>query len=94
MILLNEGISRYGAIQNDALVWINECVINGDRTSMSFIAQFSLQSLEPNYTPYFILDYPNAPYNSASELSPAAQAYDYLMSLPEYAGGSVYPPAE
>lgn len=91
MILLNEGISRYGAIQNDALVWINECVINGDRTSMSFIAQFSLQSLEPNYTPYFIVDYPNVPYDDNSSYSPAAQAYDYLMSLPEYTGGVNYP---
>lgn len=92
MILLNEGISRYGAIQDNALVWVGECIINGDRDTMSFYAQFSLQSLEPNYTPYYTKEYVNVAYDSTSELSAAAQAYVYLMSLPEYEGGSEYPP--
>jgi len=94
MILLDEGISRFGAIQDNALVYVGECTINSDRTSMSFISQFSLQSLEPNYSPYFCKDYANVPYDSGSSYSAAAQAYIYLMSLPEYAGGSVYPPSE
>lgn len=91
MILLNESISRYGATQNDALAWIGECIINSDRVSMNFQAQFSLKSLEPNYTPYFLTNYVNVPYDSSSELSAASQAYNYLMSLPEYSGGVQYP---
>jgi hypothetical protein len=91
MILLNEAISRYGATQNDALVWVGECTINSDRVSMNFHAQFSLKSLEPNYTPYFSTYYVNVPYDSALDLSAASQAYNYLMSLPEYIGGVQYP---
>lgn len=96
MILFSDSISIEGLTINDSLAYVYNCNIDNTRVKMSCMVQFILlvnvATETPNYTPYYQIEYVEVPYNQGSSLSPAAQAYNWLMTLPEYEGGSDYPP--
>ncbi len=59
---------------------------------MSGVVTLSLLSNVPDYTPYNTLPpYNNVPYDPTLCESPASQFYTYLMTLPEFKGGTKYP---
>lgn len=95
MILFTNTFSIPGVPITDSLAYVYNCDIDNSRVLMSGYVQFIplSQAVQqpPNWTPYAQQSYANVPYDCNSSKMPAAQFYDYLMTLPEYTGGVPYP---
>lgn len=92
MILFNDTTTIEGATISNALAYVVNCNITSTRTLMEGVVSLSLQVNEPNYAPYAEpKSYYNVPFDSESSDSPAKQFYTYLMTLPEFNGGTQYP---
>ena len=73
-----------------ALAWVAWTTVNPDRVSMQFTVRISAFALLPDYSPVADVISYSCAYNPAGA-EPAAQAYAYLMTLPEFTGGTTYP---
>lgn len=91
MILFNDTTTVFGATLANALAWIQYCQIDSTRTLLSGMVTLSMQSIEPDYTPYSTINYSNVPFDYEKGTNAIEQFYEWLMLQPMYEGGTKYP---
>ncbi len=93
MILFNNVTTIPGVVIEDSLAYVNDVVISNDRVTMRTSVSLSLLANAPdNYSAYTsVWNFDGIPYDSNSESSPSAQCYAWLMTKPEFEGGTQYP---
>ena len=91
MILYTDKDTIKGSEQFNALAYVNNCNIDSTRHTMTGVVTVSLEVNQPDYTPYNTFNFAGVPYDPTSGTQPAAQFYEYLMTLEQFNGGQIYP---
>ncbi len=105
MILFDNTTTIPGITISDTLAYVQDVEINSDRISMNTTVSLSLLANVPDYAAYTgVWPFQNIPYDSHSHMdeegneipakSPSSQCYAWLMTQPEFTGGTQYPPVE
>lgn len=81
--------NEYGVSINNVLIYVNNTNINNTRTSMKGDVHYLIKKEDGTFhLPFNIREYIDIPYDYKLGLSPAKQFYEFLKTLPEFAGSA------